>query len=66
MPLHDEETVLLIDCWKDQKAIDTHHVTPMMEKIAELRNKYDLHMKVEKFVSDDEDVSQSDDKFIRK
>ena len=30
----DPETVLLIDSWASQKAIDAHHATPMMETIA--------------------------------
>lgn len=37
----------------------------MMAKIAELRDKYDLHMKVERYV-DDAGIPESDDKFIRK
>lgn len=65
MPMHDDETVLLIDTWKDQKAIDLHHATPMMQKIIDLRNKYDLHMTVERFISNDELISE-DEKFIRK
>lgn len=65
MPLHDNETVLLIDSWRDQKAIDLHHATSMMEKITDLRNKYDLHMKVERFIPDDGATSE-DEKFIRK
>ncbi len=28
MPLNDQETVLLIDSWTDQAAIDKHHATP--------------------------------------
>ena len=36
----------------------------MMATIAALREKYDLHMTVERFVSIDENAS--DDKFIRK
>ena len=36
-PLEDEETVLLIDSWENQEAIDAHHHTPMMQKIMELR-----------------------------
>ena len=36
----------------------------MMQKIMELRDQYDLHMKVLRFVSDD--VPQSDASFIRK
>ena len=51
-PMDDPETVLLIDQWRDQEAIDVHHASPMMGQIAALREKYDLHMKVERFVSD--------------
>ena len=63
-PMEDTETVLLIDSWVDQDAIDMHHRTPMMQKIIELREQYDLHMKVLRFVSDD--VPQTDNSFIRK
>ena len=63
--MEDPETVLLVDGWTDQKAIDIHHASPMMKTIAELREKYDLHMTVERYVSDDSDAS-GDDKFIRK
>ena len=45
-PLDDPETVLLIDSWTDQTAIDAHHASPMMQIIANLREKYDLHMTV--------------------
>ena len=63
--MDDPETVLLIDSWTDQKAIDDHHASPMMKTIAELREKYDLHMTVERYVSDESDTS-GDDRFIRK
>ena len=49
-PMKDKETVLLIDSWKDQHALDVHHGSHMMTKIAELREKYDLHMKVERYI----------------
>ena len=62
LPLQDPETVLLIDSWKDQASIDIHHASPMMETIAGLREKYDLHMKAERFIRDD---AQTDDAFIR-
>ena len=65
-PMGDKETVLLIDSWKDQHSIDVHHASPMMAKISELREKYDLHMKVERYVSDETDVSPTDSAFIRK
>ena len=29
-PINDDETVLLIDSWKDKKSIDFHHASPMM------------------------------------
>ncbi len=61
--LDDSETILLIDSWVDQKAIDLHHASPMMQQLAELREKYDLHMTAERFVSD---VYESDSKYIRK
>ncbi|MBQ1534423.1 MAG: antibiotic biosynthesis monooxygenase [Erysipelotrichaceae bacterium] len=62
-PLDDPETVLLIDSWKDQEAIDIHHASKMMKQIAELREKYDLHMRAERFVSEE---MGGDEKFIRK
>jgi len=64
-PKNDEETVLLIDSWESQEAIDKHHATPMMDKIAELRNKYDLHMKVERFIEDTAGMPNDDKSFIR-
>ena len=48
-PMDDKETVLLIDKWKNQEALDLHHKSEMMKEIAELRDKYRLHMKVEMF-----------------
>ena len=38
-PADDPETVLLIDIWRDQRAIDLHHASPMMDDIARLREK---------------------------
>ena len=63
-PMDKPETVLLIDSWTDQSAIDVHHASPMMGKIAELRKQYDLHMKVERYVSDD-NMPVSEHQFIR-
>ena len=65
LPMSDPETVLLIDQWRDQTAIDAHHASPMMGQIAALREKYDLHMKVERFVSD-EALPEQDLKFIKR
>lgn len=48
-PADDPETVLLIDRWKNEEALDAHHKSEMMKEIAKLREKYNLHMKVEQF-----------------
>lgn len=64
-PMNDTETVLLIDSWTDQRAIDIHHSSEMMQKIIGLREKYDLHMKVERYITDENGIPESDDKFIR-
>ena len=64
-PMEDDETVLLIDSWKDQKAIDAHHASPMMAKIMALREKYDLRMKVERYVSDENGIPETDKSFIK-
>ena len=66
IPLEDPETLLLIDSWKDQESIDAHHASKMMSTLADLRNKYDLHMKAERYISDDEGFSAKDQSFIRK
>ena len=61
--MKDTETVLLIDAWENREAIDAHHASPMMQTIMDLRDKYDLHMKVERFIS--EELPKSDEGFIR-
>ena len=63
IPLNDSETVLLIDAWKDQAAIDAHHASPMMQTLAALREKYDLHMVMERYMSVDTDTDQE---YLRK
>ena len=62
--MDDPETILLIDRWANQEAIDKHHATPMMDTIAKLREKYDLHMTVERYTS--AETPESENKFIRK
>ena len=64
-PADDPGTVLLIDKWRDQGSIDRHHASPMMQTIAALREKYDLHMRIERYISD-EDIPAKDEGFIRK
>ena len=64
-PLEDPETILLIDSWQDQQALDRHHASPMMTRILELREKYDLHMRAERYITDDGGISDHDRAFIR-
>ena len=63
-PMNNTETVLLIDTWRDQAALDKHHASPMMSEIAALRETHDLHMKVERFISAEDHYA--DGNFIRK
>ena len=63
-PLEDPEAILLIDSWTDQAAIDVHHASPMMATIAALREKYDLHMTVERYENAEE--NEADERYIRK
>ena len=62
--LDDPETILLIDSWANQEAIDKHHATPMMDTIARLREKYDLHMTVERYTA--AETPETENIFIRK
>ena len=62
--LDDPETILLIDSWANQEAIDKHHATPMMDTIAKLREKYDLHMTVERYTV--VEIPETENQFIRK
>ena len=64
-PMNDTETVLLIDSWEDQNALDRHHATPMMQKITHLREKYDLHMVVERYITDSSGIPDKDKEFIK-
>lgn len=62
-PLNDNETILLIDSWENQEALDEHHKSETMNKIMKLRNKYDLHMKVERYIL--EQNNDKDKKYIK-
>lgn len=58
-------TVLLVDCWADQEALDIHHASPQMGQIIALREKYDLKMTAQRLVSDEANFSAHDRSFIR-
>lgn len=61
-----EETVLLVDSWDNQEAIDLHHSSSIMGQIMELRIKYHLHMKVERYFLDETGIPKEDQKFVQK
>lgn len=65
LPMEDPETVLLIDAWRDQQALDVYHASPMMEAIAKLREKYNLRMRAERYVTDANGIPASDAKFLK-
>ena len=65
LPLSRDGVVLLIDRWADQSALDAHHQSHMMSKIIALREKYDLHMKVERHLSEDAGIPEQDKRFIK-
>lgn len=65
VPVSDPETVLLIDEWTDQQALDIHHATPMMGQIMKLREKYDLHVRAERLISDENGIPTRDRAFLK-
>ncbi len=64
-PVNDNETILLIDSCENQQALDLHHKSPMMPKIISLREKYNLSMKVERYVTDKSGIPDKDKAFIK-
>lgn len=62
-PLDEDGSIVLIDSWASQEALDDHHHSSTMGKIAALREKYDLHMEVHKY---NEVIDQKDEKYIRR
>ena len=55
-----------MDSWDNQAAIDLHHASSIMDQITELRIKYHLHMKVERYFLDETGIPKEDQKFIQK
>lgn len=64
LPYKENGSVLLIDEWTDQAALDAHHDSQSMKDLAALREKYDLHMKATRCVT--EALPDFDNSFIRK
>lgn len=54
-PEADPEQLLLIERWTSSAALEKHHVSPMMEQITRLREKYGLHRSMERYSDYDPD-----------
>jgi len=64
-PMDDNKTILLIDSWESQEALDKHHASPMMQKIIELREKYGLTMQLHRYIADESGIPEKDKAFIK-
>lgn len=64
-PFDDENTILLIDAWDSQKALDEHHESEVMKDIARLREKYDLTMRVERYIKDERELTEEEKSYVR-
>lgn len=53
-PMDEPATVLLIDRWCNQEAIDIHHKSEMISQIATLRDKYKLWLRAERYINETE------------
>ena len=62
-PFNGDDYALLVDSWINQEALDKHHQLPLMNQIKELREKYDLHMDVEKYQPI---IDEKDEKYSRR
>ena len=45
------EKVLLIESWRDQRALDAYQASPLKATLMNLKDKYDLEMKVKRYIS---------------
>ena len=55
----------LVDEIRKEKG-NRHYASSIMDKIMELRIKYHLHMKVERYFLDETGIPEEDQKFIKK
>lgn len=65
LPIGQPKTVLLIDAWENQDAIDSHHASPMMKTILDLREKYQLTVRAERYITDENGIPKEDLNFIK-
>lgn len=63
-PFNDRSSILLIDCWSNQDALDIHHQSPLMGEILKLRLKYNLTMDVKRYSIESDSIPEYDRSFI--
>ena len=54
-PMDDDSSVVLIDAWRDQKALDDHHHSQMMKEVMGLRERYGLTVTAQRLESVESD-----------
>ena len=64
LPLKEYGSILLVDVWESQEALDRHHLSPVMSKILSLREKYNLTMTVQRF-TDNFPIPDKDKQYIK-
>lgn len=63
-PYSQANSILLIDMWEDQEALDVHHASPEMKQILDLREKYDLKVHAERFIASSDEIPEWDRSFL--
>lgn len=51
--VRDKDMILLVEKWSDNDALHFHHNSEDMKKQAELKDKYELELKVKRYVTED-------------
>lgn len=60
------DTVLLVDRWESQEALDCHHASPEMKEVLRLREKYGLKARADRFSSESfEKIPEKDAEFLK-
>lgn len=64
LPLEDKETLLLIDQWTNQEALDLHHQSATMQRILDPPPEVRLNNEVERYIEDESGIPEGDEQFI--
>lgn len=52
LSMKDPETVMLVDQWRNQEAINVHETSLMKQDLLKLRKQYKLQMRIERYYSE--------------